>query len=308
MTPRIRRCAISASTVLVLLATAGSASASQATSSILGGSAVPIDRAPWQVALAVNHALYPPVGYNAFRRFLCNGTLVAPTIVVTAAHCVHQAINGYEDPARVEAITGRGTLSSDQGQALPVAEIYHAVRGRGGRPTFATRGRKLFTKGRANWDVAFLRLAVPSAAPPIKIAGSRAIRTWRPGRPAYASGWGFASKRGRGRSDQLRRVRVRRVSDGRCARTTVMWRSSVKFCAQAARGSSGTCLGDSGGPLVIRVGSRHRLAGVISYQSRRWRGGYCGRRPGTFTRLSGTRIRRPLQAAIRRVAGVNVVR
>ena len=55
---------------------------------IIGGSAVTIEQYPWQVAIAIAPAAAPP-GSGARDRMHCGGTLVAPTIVVTAAHCVY---------------------------------------------------------------------------------------------------------------------------------------------------------------------------------------------------------------------------
>ena len=53
--------------------------------SIVGGDQTTIQKWPWQVGLTLSPELY--FG-NAFDRQFCGGSLVAPTIVITAAHCL----------------------------------------------------------------------------------------------------------------------------------------------------------------------------------------------------------------------------
>jgi hypothetical protein len=80
---------------------------------IVGGSPTTIDRWPWQVAIL-----------SEGRR--CGGTLVAPTIVVSAAHCFWNVPieAGFNDPSSFLAITGRTRLSSGAGQVHDVVAIH----------------------------------------------------------------------------------------------------------------------------------------------------------------------------------------
>src|SRR5512132_673001 len=58
---------------------------------IVGGNPTTIAEWPWQAAVTVNPAIVPG---NGFDRQICGGSLVAPTIIVTAAHCVYNFNSG----------------------------------------------------------------------------------------------------------------------------------------------------------------------------------------------------------------------
>jgi secreted trypsin-like serine protease len=80
---------------------------------IIGGSRVTIEQYPWQVAIARAPAVAPP-GDGPLERHICGGTLVAPTIVITAAHCVRDG-GKFSPASRFSVISGRTELSSNQG-------------------------------------------------------------------------------------------------------------------------------------------------------------------------------------------------
>lgn len=305
--PRPRVAALASVLLPLLVLALGPPSAS----AITGGSVTSIDRAPWSVALAYSSARY---GDDGHRRFLCGGTLIAPTIVLTAAHCVAGTPFpklGYAQAPHVEAIVGRSVLSTAEGQAIQAVDVHYLAR-RGGRLTFVTGGAQgLFSKRKADYDVALVRLAEPAGVPPVLIAGPRESRTWRVGRRGVVAGWGHSSTRRRGISDQLRSISVRRRSDSACSRSTVAWRSRTKLCARGVRSGQGTCGGDSGSGLVVPVrtaaGRAHRLVGITNYGTRTSKRTKCSRGATTFARVSGDTLRRPIQRAVQRLAGVGVV-
>ena len=302
--------------VVASLSAAAPAAAQEIEPRVVGGTATTIERWPWQVAIA-----FPPDGRNGYQRQFCGGSLVAPTIVITAAHCVYdfidptgvtciQPLAGFNNPASdFSVITGRTRLSSSAGAEIPVAEIYYFESGPRHQAQSSGDGEGLFDCNTFEWDVVFLQLA--SAAPPpaqtILIAGADERDTWAPGRPAVVTGWGATSEGGSG-SDILRFADVSIIDDATCGRDDVygdQFFPQVMVCAGVfPQGGSDTCQGDSGGPLVVPLASgAYRLVGDTSF------GEGCAQpnKPGVYGRLADDPIRSALRQGILAVAGVDVV-
>jgi trypsin len=75
---------------------------------IIGGEETTTEENPFVVALTT------PDGFQ-----FCGGTIVAPTKVVTAAHCTESSA-----PADVKVVAGRTVLSSDEGTVAGVTDIW----------------------------------------------------------------------------------------------------------------------------------------------------------------------------------------
>jgi secreted trypsin-like serine protease len=254
---------------------------------VTGGAPASVRRAPWQVAL-----VSAPAGpANARERYLCSGALVAPAVVVTAAHCLFQR-PALAPAASFAVVAGRSRLSSPGGREIAV-RAYRLLRDR--------HGAVRFDYGARRFDVALLSLAAPARARPIKLAGPRERRLWAPGRTAYVAGWGSLGPGGPF-PDVLHTVRLRIVADARCARRYPGELFAADMLCAGAPGRD-ACLRDSGGPLVVRApAGSFRLVGTVS-----WGRSPCGSAPGVYARLAGAAIGPALRAAVRRLAGVDVV-
>lgn len=226
-----------------------------------GSPAVP-EEWPFVVAL-----LHP--GTNDFRNQFCAGSLVAPTLVLTAAHCVVD--EGRQIPARaVQVRPGGARLSAGRGTRIRVAAIrqlsrYHGI-GTG-------------------WDAAVLVLKQPATTATIRIATAADAPYTAAGVPSRIAGWGDLTD-GRGRyPTQLFQAAVPIRSDTLCRRLVGnLYTSASDLCAGVLRaGGPDTCEGDSGGPLIVAGPSGEPvLAGITSS------GNGCGRprSPGVYTRVS----------------------
>jgi hypothetical protein len=254
---------------------------------IVGGGSVSIEEVPWQVALTVD-----PFDGGAAQRQICGGTLVAPTAVITAAHCVY-GDNGFQAARRFGVVSGRTTLSSSAGQEQQVRAIHY--------PT-DNSGRPLYNNQATTWDVVVLELSEPAAGTPIQIAGPDERALWAAGQPAIISGWGSITS-GNNYPDNLHAARVHIATDSTCRNLFGSgYQREVMVCATGT--PADTCPGDSGGPLVVgATDGSVRLVGDTSYGT-----GRCGTAAGSvYGRLADDPIRSYLRSVVYGFAGVDIV-
>ncbi|MFD7442737.1 S1 family serine peptidase [Streptomyces sp. NPDC059909] len=253
--------ALAAAAVLVPLAHPAPASAD---SVVIGGRPARSVDSPWVVALSSRDRFG---GMRAGQ--FCGGVVVAPTKVLTAAHCLSREVLGtaVKEVRDLRVIAGREELRGAEGQEIPVREA---------------RVAPAYDPHTNTTDVAVLTLA--SALP-----AGHVIRTAGDGDPAYKAGtsaevYGWGDTTGVGTyAHALRVAPVRVLPDEACAQAypggaVGRYEPSTMLCAGDERGGHDACQGDSGGPLV----AGGRLIGLVSW------GSGCGRAesPGVYTRIS----------------------
>ena len=256
---------------------------------IVGGQPAAIADWPWQVALVARG------GGNAYDRQFCGGSLLTPTIVLTAAHCVYDS--GSFTPAnQLSVVTGRTSLSaSGTGQEIDVAAV-HVLRGGG--------GQVLYNPNTNAYDVELLELAQPSTAGTIKLAGADETGLWAGGQTAYVTGWGSTTPSGGGYPDGLRVAQVRMFSDSECANHLGnLFIASSMVCAGAPP-TRDTCDGDSGGPLVVPMAAGgYRLVGDTSFGLAE----NCGLSPSAYGRVAADPLRSIIRNKVLQETGIDVV-
>ena len=269
---------------------------------IVGGTETTIGEWPWQVALAFRPGVVPGNGKD---RQFCGGSLVAPTIVITAAHCLHDGIAAFRSPSLFSVITGRTSLSSGEGQEINFADLYYLTQG--GFSSFSGAGVPLYQPAMdEDWDVAIVRLAAPANASTILVAGPDERAVWADGQPAFVTGWGDVFEGSQEGSDILREARVGILGDGLCGSANAygsLFHADQMLCAGLERGGADTCQGDSGGPLVVPLsGGGFRLAGATSWGFGCARSGF----PGVYSRIADSTLGPRVRSAILGIAGVDV--
>jgi secreted trypsin-like serine protease len=248
--------AVAAGLLLLPAASGGITSKSHRGVKILGGAVAAPGQFPWMAVLVDSRS------DRAINGAFCGGTVVAPRVVLTAAHCVEGT--GADE---VDVVVGRTRLSvDDDGERIKVTKIVvHA----GYDPQSVIK------------DVALLQLATPASVPPLPLAHPADDGMTTPGSRVVVIGWG-ATQEGGDISDELRFVRLTARSHGYCDREYGHIDDASQLCVGSSRAGEDSCQGDSGGPVIAGNGDTTRIVGTVSY------GDGCGRKgvPGVYTRVS----------------------
>jgi trypsin len=257
--------ALACASALGIMALPSAASAApRARTSIVGGGRA--DPAQWPFAVAI------------FRKghMHCSGSVIAPTKVLTAGHC----LDGF-NVANFQVIVGRPTLrDTSVGQSIGV------VSGRV-HPDFEQTGLH---------DVAVLNLAGPTSVTPIALATPDQNAATTPvGAQLRVAGYGATNPFGTHLSGFLKATIEQSRTDKRClkAYTRDLFAPESMICALGARQKkpgrfkihTSACSGDSGGPLVADTATGPVEVGTVSFG-----GALCGlpAAPTVYSRVSAS--------------------
>jgi secreted trypsin-like serine protease len=245
---RLAAAALCSLALLALSIPAAAAAREGAQASIINGRGATIEEFP---SLAFIEAHEGKIGFS------CTGTVVAPRVILTAAHCVEDLERGGFTPAGDYAVA---TATTSPGRSLR-ENVFRVVE------THVFPG---FDPGNLRGDAGLLVLDRPSAAPPIALAGAADAAFYAGGASVQLAGWGLTGPNAQRGAESLRATTMVVQPPPSCRQKTrrnyPSFSPAGQLCAlDVPTGRSGGCYGDSGGPAIAQRadGSQVQL-GVIS--------------------------------------------
>ena len=218
-----------------------------AASAVVGGKAVKPGAYPFAAAIG-----------DAKASYYCGGTLIAPNVVLTAAHCLTE---------RRVALTQLRVLVGTGNAIGVIAVVLH--------PKFD--GLTL------HYDAALLILdGAASGVRTLPMATSSPLA----GTTVTAAGWGKTAEDATTTPGQLRNVVLKVGTTNTCSRGNASlggYFAPSMLCA--SNPGRDTCSGDSGGPLVATSHGHTALVGITSFGEGCARPGH----PGVYTRVTAIR-------------------
>ncbi|OCT61948.1 serine protease 33 [Xenopus laevis] len=205
-------------------------------SRIAGGQEAIQGRHPWQVFL------WSP---GSFR---CGGTLISPSLVVSAAQC----LKGLA-PSSLSVILGAHNLSTYNSEEISIPVKSIIIHPNYTETTlYGDIGLVELTQ-----NVSFTKYIMPVCLPSASISFS-------PGTNCWVTGWGAMEfNNSKSLSSTLREAAVRLLSDNQC-NSLVKVKVNDTICTMDTSGEKRPCQNDTGGPLVCSANNVWYLVGVVS--------------------------------------------
>lgn len=243
-------------TALIVCASLAVASVTASTAAagaprIIGG--VPATPGAWPSA-----AFIQDTTANAI--FSCSGTVIAPNVVLTAAHCVVD-----ENTQAIEPLNGfRVYTGSNDWTTAPWSSGVYAV---SVYPNFSE-----LSVGTTDYDIAVLELNNQTKAPPIPLATPGQTSLYTAGENVVQVGWGVTSTDpGAAENDSLMQANAVLQASGPCTSADQVDSGNVfdsgdQLCTLPPPATTqGSCSGDSGGPLVVDNAGTWTEIGLTTY-------------------------------------------
>ncbi|KAF7652541.1 hypothetical protein LDENG_00095000 [Lucifuga dentata] len=233
---------------------------------VVGGSVTAIEAQPWMAAIF--HQSH----------FLCGGALIAPSWLLTAAHCF--SVGEEVKMQHLSVYLGKSALNEkdvDREQTFTVEKLIIHNKYNDSSDSF-------------NNDIALLKIKSRDGGPAVRSASVRTVCLPPPftklpaGFQCSIVGFGKERQEAWHFSQYLKQAKVTLLSQSVCESQCYYGNliTHNMFCAGSPDWSTDACQGDSGGPLVCEVSGRIFLFGVVSW------GDGCAKekKPGVYTRVT----------------------
>lgn len=177
------------------------------------------------------------VDFQGQAAYQCTGTVVAPSLILTAGHCAENMQTGAAfSPSGYRVVTGSvdPLLPGESVSTVLGVIIYPGI------------ARKV-----DDGDAALLVLSAPTTAPPIALATAKFAKRLEMGVPARIVGWGKTTYNQTALTEQLQSAAT--VVQGRkwCRHNAPPFYARSEVCTISPPSyATGVCEGDSGGPLI----------------------------------------------------------